>query len=278
MGTLTKKLHILKTGGTEETCNIYTTPEEVGGSPCLALEVDGTKGYVKLGSTTDANATHLRVEKNGVTYAAWKEAVTYVNVTITQSANQTIHVYTPRKNGGTDHTSSFKIPKGTAYEAEVIAADGYTAGTLNVSTGGVINSDMTFSASGAIEKEKAFIVTAKYHVGYDTDEDGIEVGYWSCGFGVTYADENIKAGDITPQEIDGFKIIGMMDYGYGDVGESGGFSGLSLEANRKCILHIKGEDYSLTHQSGPDLYDNTASDNAIGIEDNEQIKVTYTLL
>ena len=74
MGTLTKKLHILKTGGTEETCNIYTTAEEVGGSPYIALEVDGTKGYVKLGSTTDANATHLRVEKNGTTYAAWKKA------------------------------------------------------------------------------------------------------------------------------------------------------------------------------------------------------------
>ena len=74
MGTLTKKLHILKTGGTEETCDIYTTPEEVGGSPYLALEINGTKGYVKLGSTTDANATNLRVEKNGTTYAAWKKA------------------------------------------------------------------------------------------------------------------------------------------------------------------------------------------------------------
>lgn len=74
MGTLTKKLHVLKSGGTEETCNIYTTPEEVGGSPYLALEVDGQKGYVKLGSTTDANATHLRVKKNGTTYAAWKSA------------------------------------------------------------------------------------------------------------------------------------------------------------------------------------------------------------
>lgn len=74
MGTLTKKLHILKSGGTEETCNIYTTPEEVGGSPYLALEVDGANGYVKLGNTTDANATHLRVEKNGTTYAAWKQA------------------------------------------------------------------------------------------------------------------------------------------------------------------------------------------------------------
>ena len=73
MGIFTKKLHILKTGGTEETCNIYTTPEEVGGRPCIALEVDGQKGYVKLGSTTDANATHLRVEKDGVIYAAWKQ-------------------------------------------------------------------------------------------------------------------------------------------------------------------------------------------------------------
>lgn len=74
MGTLTKKLHILKAGGTEETCDIYTTPEEVGGSPYLALEVNGQKGYVKLVSTTDANATHLRVKKNGTTYAAWKQA------------------------------------------------------------------------------------------------------------------------------------------------------------------------------------------------------------
>lgn len=78
MSTLTKKLHILKTGETEETCNIYTTPEEVGGSPYLALEVDGQKGYVKLGSTTDANATHLRVKKNGTTYAAWKAATVAV--------------------------------------------------------------------------------------------------------------------------------------------------------------------------------------------------------
>lgn len=164
MGTLTKKLHILKTGGTEETCNIYTTAEEVGGSPYLALEVDGAKGYVKLGSTTDANATHLRVEKDGVIYAAWKEAVTYVNVTITQSANQTIHVYTPQKSGGTDHTSSFTIPKGTSYEAEVIPADGYTAGTLNVNAGGRINSNMTFSASEA----SIIIPTGRIELGFNT--------------------------------------------------------------------------------------------------------------
>jgi hypothetical protein len=204
MGIFTKKLHILKTGGTEETCNIYTTAEEVGGSPYLALEVDGTKGYVKLGSTTDANATHLRVEKNGTTYAAWKEAVTYVNVTITQSANQTIHVYTPQKNGGTDHTSSFVIPKGTTYEAEVIAADGYTAGTLNVNAVGVINSNMTFSASGA----SITIPTGRMELDYNTVDFTVPAGitvlymynrYLSAYVGVTpntkhklYYDENYR--------------------------------------------------------------------------------------
>lgn len=283
MGTLTKKLHILKAGGTEETCNIYTTPEEVGGSPYLALEVDGAKGYVKLGSITDANATHLRVEKNGTTYAAWKEAVTYVNVTITQSANQTIHVYTPRKNGGTDHTSSFKIPKGTSYEAEVIPASGYTAGTLNVSTGGVINSNMTFSASGASEKEKAFIVTAELHENNGTT-DMSEYCYYSCGFGTALDtdDSNIKIGSITPQEIDGFKIISLQDNSYTELnyetGDEDHYSSFLAVANRKCILHIKGKDYSLTHVSTDGTFSNVGDSDKIGINDKEQIKVTYTLL
>lgn len=283
MGTLTKKLHILKTGGTEETCNIYTTAEEVGGSPYLALEVDGAKGYVKLGSTTDANATHLRVEKDGVIYAAWKEAVTYVNVTITQSANQTIHVYTPKKSGGTDHTSSFKIPKGTSYEAEVIPASGYTAGTLNVSTGGVINSDMTFSASGAVEKEKAFIVTAQYHSGSGLNGN-IEYGFSYCGFGELIDPDNSEhnIGSITPQEIDGFKIIALYDMDYNEFnqadGDQNGFSEFSAAANRKCILHIKGKDYSLIRKNSNGDYILSENHDPIGIKDKEQVKVTYTLL
>lgn len=135
---------------------------------------------------------------------------------------------------------------------------------------------MTFSASGAIEKEKAFIVTAEYRESYGPDEDGREVELWSCGFGGAYDNENIKIGDITPQEIDGFKIIEVMDYGY--IYPSEYSSGLSLWANRKCILHIKGKDYRLTHRSGSDFYDDTDSDDEIGIKDKEQIKVTYTLL
>lgn len=282
MGTLTKKLHILKTGGTEETCNIYTTAEEVGGSPYLALEVDGAKGYVKLGSTTDANATHLRVEKDGVIYAAWKEAVTYVNVTITQSANQTIHVYTPKKSGGTDHTSSFTIPKGTSYEAEVIPADGYTAGTLNVNAGGRINSNMTFSASEA-KKENTFNVTTGEDKYITRVSDNFEKGWWSCGFGTAFnPDKDIKIGSITPQEIGSFKILDLQDQGYYELnthtGEGDDYRWLLLRANRKCILRIKGKDYNLTTSDSTGGYTTSDKPKTMGIIDGEEIEVTFTLL
>ena len=82
-------------------------------------------GSAKSG-TVNGNTT---VSHNAATVAT-------ATVTIIQSANQTIHVYTPQKSGGTDHTSSFTCPIGTKYEAEVIAASGYNAGTLNVSGGG----------------------------------------------------------------------------------------------------------------------------------------------
>jgi hypothetical protein len=59
-----------------------------------------------------------------------------VNVTIVQSAHQTIHVYTPKKDGGIDHTESFVVDIGTPYEAEIIAEKGYTAGKLIVTGGG----------------------------------------------------------------------------------------------------------------------------------------------
>lgn len=52
--------------------------QEAAPAGALAALVDGQKGYVKLGSTTDANATHLRVEKDGVIYAAWKQAAASV--------------------------------------------------------------------------------------------------------------------------------------------------------------------------------------------------------
>lgn len=70
---------------------------------------------------------------NGATTVSHNEAtVATATVTIIQSDNQTIHVYTPQKNGGTDHTSTFTCPIGTTYEAEVVADSGYLPGDLSV--------------------------------------------------------------------------------------------------------------------------------------------------
>ena len=78
-------------------------------------------GAAKSG-TVNGNTT---VSHNAATVAT-------ATVTIVQSANQTIHVYTPQKSGGTDHTSTFTCPIGTTYEAEVVAASGYLPGDLSV--------------------------------------------------------------------------------------------------------------------------------------------------
>lgn len=142
---------------------------------------------------------------------------------------------------------------------------------------GVINSDMTFSASEAVEKEKAFIVTAEYHrVRKNNEEAGEIYQYWTCGFGTafTHYDADIKIGSIAPQEIDGFRINELQDFGY--AGGSDIFNDSYLEANRECILHINGKDYHLTADTGGTFSLNSGS--LIGIKDKEQIKVTYTLL
>ena len=69
-------------------------------------------------------------------------------ISIIQSDNQTIHVYVPQKNGGTDHTSSFSCLEGTKYEVEVIADNGYTAGIPNTKSG-IVNRDMVINATPA---------------------------------------------------------------------------------------------------------------------------------
>jgi hypothetical protein len=142
---------------------------------------------------------------------------------------------------------------------------------------------MTFSASGASEKEKAFIVTAQYYS--DSGLDGnTEYDFSYCGFGELIAPDNSEhnIGSITPQEIDGFKIIALYDMDYNEFnqadGDQNGFSIFSATANRKCILHIKGKDYSLTTATAGGTFINAYNSDNIGIKDKEQIKVTYTLL
>lgn len=142
---------------------------------------------------------------------------------------------------------------------------------------------MTFSASEAVKKEKAFIVTAEYYSGSGLNGN-IDYAFSYCGFGNITDPNNSKhnIGSITPQEIDGFKITTLCDYDYNhldqETGNQFGFTKFIVEANRKCILHIKGKDYRLTNDVGDGTYGISSDLDAIGIKNKEQIKVTYTLL
>ena len=149
---------------------------------------------------------------------------------------------------------------------------------------GTIGGGVTFSASKAVQKEKEFKITAALHENKDVTVH-YEKSSWYCGFGDA-EDSNgndIKIGSIIPQEIDGFKILNLQEQGFYTIDKdnyegSDSTQWIWLEANRKCILHIKGKDYNLTYKNG-NIYEYEGDvDEDLGINDKEQIKVTYTLL
>ena len=74
MAEYTKKLHIRKAGVVTD-IKLYTTTAEVGAN-YLTLKDGTTPVYAKLGVTTDANASALRIRKSSTVYAVLKEAAT----------------------------------------------------------------------------------------------------------------------------------------------------------------------------------------------------------
>lgn len=82
--------------------------------------------------TSPYSITQADIESGTLAITAKAATLAVATVTIVQSANQTIHVWTPKKDGGTDHTSTFTVPINTTYEAEVIGNSGYLPGDLNV--------------------------------------------------------------------------------------------------------------------------------------------------
>lgn len=77
MAEYTKKLHYLKNGATQD-IQLYTSLSDVvdanANTPALRLKDGNTTVYAKLGSTSDSNASHMRVKANNTTYAVFKQA------------------------------------------------------------------------------------------------------------------------------------------------------------------------------------------------------------
>lgn len=92
MAVLAKKIHLLKSGGGEQTVNVYSTTTEVG-SNYIKVNIDGTAGYAALGATSDTLATVGRVTKSGSTYALKSSAeIPYTKKTYTTAGTYTFTV------------------------------------------------------------------------------------------------------------------------------------------------------------------------------------------
>ncbi len=86
-----KQLHIRKAGVVSD-INLYTTLNETGNS-ALAIKDGETTVYAKLGATTDALTSPLRVRKNGETRAVLTQAKpTYTEVAYTTPGTYTFTV------------------------------------------------------------------------------------------------------------------------------------------------------------------------------------------
>ena len=137
----------------------YTTSSSVSVpyGTTYTVKVVANKGY-NAGIANPSNGTVT----NNVNINVTDATVATATVTIVQSANQTIHVYTPQKSGGTDHTSTFVCPIGTTYEVEVIGNNNYKAGAPNINKG-TISKDETINANPAT----LIVPTGSIELSYD---------------------------------------------------------------------------------------------------------------
>lgn len=122
---------------TNQTIHVYV-PQKIGGTDHTSSFncPEGTKYEVEViadnGYTAGIPNTKGGIVNRDITINASPATKSNVTITIIQSANQTIHIYTPYKAGGIDHTSTFTVDENTTYEAEVIGDSGYLPGDLGV--------------------------------------------------------------------------------------------------------------------------------------------------
>ena len=125
-----KTVNSLKyTGKTTENLTISALPVETKSS-YLALTFKEFDSSIERMNNSDGKLIVGRL--NAITTDT--EEITpdtkQCTVTIIQPNNATIHVYTPKKEGGIDHTSTFSCPVNTTFEAEVIGDSGVLPGDL----------------------------------------------------------------------------------------------------------------------------------------------------
>lgn len=136
---------------------------------------------------------------------------------------------------------------------------------------------LTFTASPATKN--SFTITAGNYQDYDTSNPDHELYTYYNGYSTTV--NGVKIGSVTPQSIDGFKIINLVDITWinqlydGTIEDSGDYC--NITTNHKCILHINGVDYNVTTDKNS-VWELTDISKTIGISDGGKVQVTYKLL
>lgn len=80
MALATEKLYYRRSGITYS-INLYTSTTDVGSEYTVLKHANGLR-YAKIGLTSDTNASHLRVQKDGSTKAILTVADSYVEVKV----------------------------------------------------------------------------------------------------------------------------------------------------------------------------------------------------
>lgn len=153
MATLTKKIYMKNSAGTQQTALIYGTTGE-SGTPYIYASDGSTTGYVPLCSTSDARATSGRVIKSGTTYAIANNAgitYDYKYSLFTSTGTFTVPAYVTRLKvtcvgGGAGVLTYHCSPDSTELQE---LYDNYPANTTYKSGNGGQSSFSSVAANGA---------------------------------------------------------------------------------------------------------------------------------
>lgn len=142
----------------------------------------------------------------------------YHKITIKQTPNQTIHVYTTENGQRVDHTTSFfvKINSNIQYNIEIKPDLWYVAGTLqNISSSGIINQNIIVSATTAnlISTNYSYDFKIEYATSTNTNDTYAKIKYPLYCFGnnisSTWPSGQNYSGSLTP--IDNIAINTVYD-------------------------------------------------------------------
>ena len=134
----------------------YKNGDTVATGKVLTASIKAETGYT-AGALNKTSVT-VSDKDTEIEFSATAATIQTFTLTITQSDNQTITV----SAGDKTYTATTKLPYNTAWTATIAAKDGYTAGTLN-KTSGTLTADDAVSATAATINTYTLTITQSEH-------------------------------------------------------------------------------------------------------------------